>query len=200
MRTGYKVTLSVLTVMILITITIGTSYSYYSISKEQTNPNELTTTCFKVDFTEGNSISMNSDGKYAYPMSETKALTKDPYQFTITNTCTTANSSSDVKFDITLNTLTATPSTLTNNLKFKLNTTAPTAVTGTTTSLTANPYNMASAMKTEHGIDASYSLLSGTLAPGQSKTFKLYLWIDEAAGNEVMGKTFTGKVLIYNYL
>ena len=32
MRSGYKVTLGILTIMILVTITIGTSYSYYSIA------------------------------------------------------------------------------------------------------------------------------------------------------------------------
>ena len=51
MRNGYKVTLSILTIMILMTLTIGTSYSYYSISAEQEEPNVLSTTCFKINFT-----------------------------------------------------------------------------------------------------------------------------------------------------
>ena len=42
--------------------------------------------------------------------------------------------------------------------------------------------------------------MSGTLAPGESVTYNLYLWIDENADNSIMGNTFTGKVLIYNYM
>ena len=51
MRSGYKVTLGVLTIMILVTITIGTSYSYYSVASKQQDPNKLTTTCFEVSYT-----------------------------------------------------------------------------------------------------------------------------------------------------
>ena len=40
MRKGYKITLGVLTIMILITLTIGTSYSYYSVSDVQEDNND----------------------------------------------------------------------------------------------------------------------------------------------------------------
>ena len=204
MRKGYKVTLSMLTIMILLTLTIGTSYSFYSVSDVQTNPNELTTTCFDISFNDNNgssTIQLNSDGKYAYPMSEASALSKlTPYEFTLTNNCTSSNASAGVNYVVTLNTLTATTSNLTSYLKYKLNRTLPSAVTGTTAALTANPYNLAASIKTEQGIDTSYSLTSGTLAPGDSATYKLYLWIDESAGNDIMGYNFNGKILVYSYM
>lgn len=201
MRNGYRVTLSILTIMILITLTIGTSYSYYSVASEQTNPNELTTTCFDVSFTDADVINLNATGNYMYPMNEATALSKlTPYKFTITNNCTSANASSGINYVVTLNTLTAQTSNLTNYLNYKLNVASPTTETGTTAALITNPYDLNPNIKTDQGIDTSYSLATGILAPGESKTYQLYLWIDESAGNEVMGYNFTGKVLIYSYM
>ena len=201
MRKGYRVTLGVLTIMILMTLTVGTSYSYYSVSDTQTDPNELTTTCFDISFTDSNSVSLNSDGLYAYPMTEEVALSKyTPYEFTITNKCTSENASSGVNYVITLNTLTQTPSTLTNYVKYKLNTTSPAVSEKASSFINATPYDLSSTIKTEQDIDSSYSLDVGALAPGEHKTYNLYLWIDENAGNEVMGYTFNGKILVYAYM
>lgn len=195
MRKGYKVTLGVLTVMILITITIGTSYSYYSVSDVQENPNTLTSTCFNIEYTEGTEGSINLEN--SYPMSEANALALKPYEFTITNTCGAGNQT--VNYVVTLNTLTDSPSTLTSSLNYKLNKTAPTAIVGTTGTL-STPYALNPNIKSDEGIDTSYSLEVGTLAPGDSKTFNLYLWINENATNDVMGQSFEGKVLVYSYL
>ena len=52
----------------------------------------------------------------------------------------------------------------------------------------------------DEGIDTSYTLVEGTLAPGESATYNLRLWIDETAGNDVMNNSFTGRVLIYSYM
>ena len=195
MRSGYKVTLGVLTIMILVTITIGTSYSYYSIASTQTDPNELSTTCFDMSFSEGSSsIALNTDGSYAYPMSETNALSKlTPYTFTITNNCTTTNATDPVNYVITLNTLTSTPSNLTPYLRYKVNDESSGMLTS------AAPFDLGS-IKTEQGIDTTYTIATGSLAPGASETFNLYLWIDESADNSIMGNTFTGRLLVYNYL
>ena len=201
MRSGYKVTLGVLTIMILVTITIGTSYSYYSVASKQQDPNKLTTTCFEVSYTDGDSISMNANGTYAYPMSEANALAKvKPYKFTITNTCTTANAKDPINYVVTLNTLTTTPSTLTPSLRYKLNETSPASKENVSAMLTTAPTYALGTIKNEYNLDTTYNLMSGTLAPGESVTYNLYLWIDENADNSIMGNTFTGKVLIYNYM
>ena len=200
MRSGYKITLGILTIMILVTITIGTSYSYYSVASEQTNPNEITTTCFDVSFSEGanGSIKLNA----TYPMSETSANNLTPYEFTITNTCTTSNATDPIKYVVTLNTLTANMPTLPLNLlRVRLDKTSPSTQNGTSALLSnIAPYTLGDQLKTEEGIDTSYNLLEGTLAPGESVTYNLRLWIDETAGNDVMKNTFTGRVLIYSYM
>lgn len=199
MRKGYKISLGVITILMLITITIGTSYSYYSVSDVQTDPNDVSTTCFKTTFVDQNPISLNSDGNYGYPMSEATALTKTPYQFTITNTCTTTNSSKDISYDVLLNTLVSPASTLTGSVRYKLVEVGGTDVASKMLTA-ADAYTLASTIKTDEGIADSYKLVSGTLAPGASKTYKLYLWIDESATLDVANQTFTGKVLVYNYL
>ncbi len=298
MRSGYKITLGILTIMILVTITVGTSYSYYSIASEQANPNELATTCFEISFSEGSNGSINLAA--TYPMSEESALTRlNPYNFTITNTC---SSGATTNYIVTLNTLTASPSNLTSYINYKLNTVtsagtanakirvyggdvnADGAITdddrqlilsrvtnsqlfnaiqneiadvdndqfitasdaaqisrivsdsespiyleadasldgassyiksdptlnglglyvpylaGTTSRLTASQYDLNSTVKQEQGIDTSYSLATGTLNPGESVTYNLYLWIDESATNDVMNQNFTGRVLVYSYM
>lgn len=199
MRKGYKITLSVLTIMILVTITIGTSYSYYSVSDVQTDPNTLTSTCFNIEYkNESNSINLTN----TYPMADEKGLTLTPYEFTIENTCATGNQT--VNYVVTLNTLTGNiapekTSNLTSSLRYRLDKTAPTAIQGSIGTLTT-PYELNSNVKTEYGIDTSYSLEVGTLAPGESKTFNLRLWIKEDADNSIMGQNFEGKVLVYSYL
>ncbi|MDE5539053.1 MAG: hypothetical protein K2J20_01030 [Bacilli bacterium] len=210
MRNGYKVTLGILTVMILITITIGTSYSYYTVSDAQSTPNTLTSTCFNISYDEG-SESINLSGldsnKYAYPMSEATATSKlTPYSFTITNTCSEDNSSKDINYVITLGTLIDKPSSLPiSYLRYKLNLTSPTSTPGTAASLNT-PYDLMNSIKQEQNIDTSYSIATGTLAPGAHKTYNLYLWIDEGACNgdecetKVMGKTFNGRVVVYSYI
>lgn len=201
MRSGYKVTLGILTIMILVTITIGTSYSYYSIASTQADPNEFSTACFDVSYTEGSNGSINLSA--TYPMSESDALTRlQPYEFTITNTCTSENASNPVNYIVTLNTLTSNASTLPLSLlRYKLNETSPSVIDGTSGLLgSATPYTFGDSIKTTYDLDSSYNLASGSLAPGESITYNLYLWIDETAGNDVMNQTFNGRVLVYSYM
>lgn len=202
MRNSYKIALSVITIMILITITIGTSYSFYSVSDTQTDPNSLATTCFDISFNGSNAITLRGDGKYAYPMSESTATAADktPYTFTITNTCSTANANGGINYDVSLNTLVGKTSNLTSSLRYKLNKTAPTAVNGTSAMLSSLDDKLAANIKSSYDVTDSYNLISGTLAPNESVTYDLYLWIDENAGNSIMDSTFDGKILVYAYM
>lgn len=198
MRSGYKITLGVLTIMILVTITIGTSYSYYSVASEQTDPNKLATTCFNISYTEGsNSINLPA----TYPMSEASANSLTPYTFTITNSCSTG---ADINYVVTLNTLTASMPTLPLNLlRYRLDQTAPSTVNGISGVLSnASTYDLGVALNdpSAQGINTSYNLATGTLAPGESVTYNLRLWIDESATTDVIGQTFTGRVLVYSYV
>lgn len=200
MGKSYKVTLGVLTVMILLVITVGTSYSYYSVSSEQTDPNTVATTCFEFELDDTSSTSVNLSA--AYPMSDATAVsTLTPYEFVIRNTCTNGG---DIKYDLTLNTLTTKAPTLTDTkIKYRLDVTAPSAIAGTNKMLNtiySTDYDLPSEIKTSKSLDKVYKLESGTLAPGESKTYNFRLWLDSTADNSVMGKTFEGMILAYAYM
>ena len=190
------------TIAIVIIAATSVTYAYLSYNATQTDENILTTSCFNISYSDSNSISLNSNGNYAYPMSEERANKLTPYSFTITNTCTTTNSTDPINYVVTLNTLNSSPSTIElSKLRYRLDMTTPTATTGTSTLMSeAAPYDLSSSIKSAEGINTSYNLVEGTLAPGASVTYNLRLWIDEAAGNEVMNQTFNGRILVYSYL
>ena len=190
------------TIAIVVIAATSVTYAYLSYNATQTDENILTTSCFNISYSDSNSISLNSNGNYAYPMSEERANKLTPYSFTITNTCTTTNSTDPINYVVTLNTLNSSPSTIElSKLRYRLDMTTPTATTGTSTLMSeAAPYDLSSSIKSAEGINTSYNLLEGTLAPGASVTYNLRLWIDEAAGNEVMNQTFNGRILVYSYL
>lgn len=190
------------TIAIVVIAATSVTYAYLSYNATQTDENIVTTSCFDISYSDSNSISLNSNGNYAYPMSEDSANRLTPYSFTITNTCTTTNSTDPINYVVTLNTLTSSPSTIElSKVRYRLDMTNPTSSTGTSALMSeATTYDLSSSIKSSEGIDTSYNLVEGTLAPGASVTYNLRLWIDEAAGNEVMNKTFNGRILVYSYL
>ena len=190
------------TIAIVVIAATSVTYAYLSYNATQTDENIVTTSCFDISYSDSDSISLNSNGNYAYPMSEDSANRLTPYSFTITNTCTTTNSTDPINYVVTLNTLTSSPSTIElSKVRYRLDMTNPTSSTGTSALMSeAATYDLSAAIKSSEGIDTSYNLVEGTLAPGASVTYNLRLWIDEAAGNEVMNQTFNGRILVYSYL
>ncbi len=198
MRSGYKITLSILTIMILVTIAIGTSYAFFSVSDTQSETNTLSTTCFSVSFTDGDSISLNENGSYAYPMSDASAEDLTPYTFTIRNEC--GSGSASINYKVILSTFAS--STLdTGVVKYSINTTN--TISGAKLLTEAGTYmNEVSDINDDASLNTSktYILIEDTLAAGAEETYYLRLWIDESAGNGVMGQTFTGKLFVYSYM
>ena len=190
------------TIAIVVIAATSVTYAYLSYNATQTDENIVTTSCFDISYSDSDSISLNSNGNYAYPMSEDSANRLTPYSFTITNTCTTTNSTDPINYVVTLNTLTSSPSTIElSKVRYRLDMTNPTSSTGTSALMSeAATYDLSAAIKSSEGIDTSYNLVEGTLAPGASVTYNLRLWIDEDAGNEVMKQTFNGRILVYSYL
>lgn len=199
MRSGYKITLSILTIMILVTIAIGTSYAFFSVSGTQSGTNTLSTTCFSVSFTDGDSISLNEAGSYAYPMSDASAESLDPYIFTITNTC---GSGADIKYMVILSTYSDNES-LANALsptliRYSLGTNSSSIVKTLGEQDTYDLSNISDDSLNDLG--TAYILAEGTLAADSNVEYNLRLWINESAGNDVMDQTFTGKILVYSYM
>ena len=206
MRMGYRITLSILTIMILMTISVGSSYSYYAVSSTQEEPNYLSTTCFNISFEDEDSINLTN----AYPMSRTDALVKlKPYKFKVTNTCTTENASEPTKVSILLNYIKE-KNELQNYIYFRLVSNKGFELENWILDLDESQIE---------NIDSSKYIGIRSMAPGESEEFSLYLWIDENAciknnsvntevcdesnkwwEDNVMGKTFEGQISVYAYM
>ena len=199
MKKSTKISLLVGEIAVVLIGVIGITYAFFSTGGKQETANTFTSGCLNISLTDASSsINLNN----IYPITDIEGLDTTSYDFTITNTCTSENASNPINYVVTLNTLTSNVSNLPLSvLRYKLNETSPSAVAGTSGLLgSATPYDFGDSIKTTYDLDASYNLVTGTLAPGESITYNLYLWIDENANTDIMNQTFTGRVLVYSYM
>ena len=194
-------------VLVFIFITViftGVSYAYWQKNYAQKSTNKIKSGCFSFELTDENPINLTN----TYPMSETDAMKNTPYTFTITNNC-----SIDMYYNVTLNTTGS--SDLDNYLNYKLvdekgNTVGPKIIGSTKKYDEYNNYTYTDENNNTYNILNSYILTSGSLTKatmnsdnsavvtkGQSKTYKLYVWMDESVEDlSTMGKSFAGKVIV----
>ena len=196
--------IGVLLFIFIMVIFTGVTYAYWQKNYAQKEANKIKSGCFSFELTDENSISLAN----TYPMSETDAMKSKPYNFTITNNC-----SIDMYYNVTLNTTGS--SDLDNYLNYKLvdekgNTVGPKIIGSTKKYDEYNNYTYTDENNNTYDILNSYILTSGSLTKatmnsdnsavvtkGQSKTYKLYIWMDESVEDlSTMGKSFTGKVIV----
>ena len=73
-----------MSLIIILLLGIGVSYSMWNVSVSQDTNNTAYTECFDLSLTnKENNISLNN----AYPISNDKGKNLTPYTFTVTNTC-----------------------------------------------------------------------------------------------------------------
>ncbi len=189
MRLKYKISLAIIILLMVGCFMTYQSYALY-VANLSGSDNNLNVGCFAIEFSESStSISLDN----TYPISDTKGLTIAPYTFTITNKCTTAASYSVVLSSLTTNGIDD------SNIKYVIyENTKPTsgtlltsATSYTDTSNLANVKNRKNSYQVATGWLKGASEENGT---GGSKTYNLILWLDEATGNEAMGKTFSASV------
>ena len=152
------------------------SYALWTQSHTQEKNNALLSGCFSTTLTENNNIDLSNQ----YPISDASGLTRTPYTFTISNTCTIA-----ANYQINLETL----STTTVDSKFiKL------SLDGSSSSL-LNTY--ATMDTTITGAKNSYQLKTGYLSAGSSVTYNLRLWVtEEATIEDAANKLFDSKIVV----
>ena len=196
--------IGVLAFIFIMVIFTGVSYAYWQKNYAQKSTNKIKSGCFSFELTDENPINLTN----TYPMSETDAMKNTPYTFTITNNC-----SIDMYYNVTLNTTGS--SDLDNYLDYKLvdekgNTVGPKIIGSTKKYDEYNNYTYTDENNNTYNILNSYILTSGSLtkatmnsdnssvvSKGQSKTYKLYVWMDESVEDlSTMGKSFTGKVIV----
>ena len=79
-----KIKVLIISILCILTITIGLSYGYYLLNKVQKNNNIAGSKCFKLEFSnESEAINLSN----MYPISDEEGKKQVPYSFTITNTC-----------------------------------------------------------------------------------------------------------------
>lgn len=178
------IALLILSIVIVVVATIGITFAYLSFNTNQAGENIIESGCYNIDFQE-NSSSINLDA--AYPMSNDTAFrTIAPYEFTITNTCATGSG-----YRLILNIKNSTSDNLLSYINYSLDGATATKLTSLTA--TSLPTGV-----TSNDTKASYVIETGTLPNiNASKSFSLYLWIDESADNDIMGSTFEAEVMIY---
>ena len=189
MRLKYKISLAIIVLLMVGCFMTYQSYALY-VANLSGNDNNLNVGCFAIEFSESStSISLDN----TYPISDTKGLTIAPYTFTITNKCTT-----DASYSVILSSLT-TNGIDDSNIKYVIyENTKPTSGTLLTS---ATSYTDTSNLANVKNRKNSYQVATGGLkgaseenGTGGSKTYNLILWLDEATGNDAMGKTFSASV------
>lgn len=168
-----------LSIICTIAIVSSTTYAYLSVSSKQSTSNQIVTGCFSTSFTGTNNINMTS-----YPMSNAKGLKLTPYKFIVTNNCSSSNN-----YQIYLNVLNDTSTTLLNYINYSLDGSTVKKISS------MNPSTLPDSISTTN-ISKSYLVDSGVI--NTSKEFNLYLWINESAGNDIMGSSFKANITVYN--
>ena len=182
MRKSYKIILIVISILLIGSIIIGTSYSMWVKTAVQKEKNIVNSSCFDIEFTESSSINLAS----AIPISDEAGLKKKPYTFTLKNTCN-MNSKVSIALDV-LSTSTMSSSAIKTSLT-KGN------KSGTPTLLTALDKK---AEVDISGAKEAYILGTDIIVANKSKSYSLYLWMDEAVTIAEASKSFSSKVVIVN--
>lgn len=209
MKNKYKVSLLVIAILLAFSMTLGSSYAFWTTTVVQEGRNEVTAGCLEIELNDqildelGNTISSNINLTNTFPMSDTKGITTKPYELTIKNTCTI-----NAKYTVLLNVLSQTALNETN-MKYHMVKTAPvstTMVPALINTVQTVPLDLAIKNEIEDkmgsAIQNSYIIAEGVLNgsennDGASDTYNLRLWIDESAGNEVMNSTFESAIAVY---
>jgi hypothetical protein len=136
-----------------------------------------------MDFVETNIINVTG-----YPMSSSKAFSSlKPYHFTLKNKC-----EANTDYQIILNVLNSSNSEILPYINLSLDGVNTTKLSSLVS--TSLPTGVSSS-------NALYSYVIDTgslLGINSSQEFNLYLWIDESANNDIMGKKFEAQVTIYS--
>ena len=163
--------------IIAIILVIGGSFAYWRVSLVQTSTNNIATSCFDLSLSESNPINLQS----AFPIKDSEGKTLTPYEFTITNNCTTY-----AYYEVNLEVLNNT-NLDSNFIKVELDDETPVLLSSkpvTTTTLS--------------NASTSYKLKKAYLNASESKTYHLRLWIDEnvTLADNVTEKEFSSKITI----
>ena len=182
MRKSYKIILIVISILLIGSIIIGTSYSMWVKTTIQKEQNIVNSSCFDIEFTESSNINLTN----AMPISDETGLKKKPYTFTLKNTCNN-NSKVSIALDV-LSTSTMSSSAIKTSLTKGNKSGTPTLLTSLDKKAEVDI----------SGAKEAYILGTDIIGANKSKSYSLYLWMDEAVTVAEASKSFSSKVVIVN--
>ena len=145
-------------IVMIIFLGVGISYSMWNISLKEDKVNTVMTSCFDITYSsDNNNINLSN----TYPITDEKGLSLTPYTFTITNNC-------DINAYYKINLETLNNSNIDNKfMKVSLNESNPKKI---------NTYE--STDKVLNNSKISNNLLTGYLPVGGTENFNLRVWMD----------------------
>jgi hypothetical protein len=169
-------------ILLIVTITIGTSYSLWTTSVQQESTNTIDVGCFRIEFSDEGIVGAgNISIDKAYPIQDDVGKTLVPYKFNISNTCSTASS-----YNVILETLNT--STMDESkLKVYLN----------DNSIKHYVNNVSEELSDD--AKNGMNLTRGYLGAGESITYSLRAWIDYDVTVDtpnIQGKVWNGRIVV----
>ena len=171
-----------ISILLIITIFIGTSYSLWTTSVQQESTNTVDVGCFRIEFSDEGIVGAgNISIDKAYPIQDDVGKTLVPYKFNISNTCSTASS-----YNVILETLNT--STMDESkLKVYLN----------DNSIKHYVNNVSEELSDD--AKNGMNLTRGYLSAGESITYSLRAWIDYDVTVDtpnIQGKVWNGRIVV----
>ena len=188
--------LSVISILIVITIVLGITYSFMQANIDSSEITEVSlSSCANITLTDtGESINLSN----SYPMSKTRALETTPYTLTITSSC--EDGSGYNLYLATLNTNTLSASSIHYIITEHGNQNIVVEGMLSDASDGISDFEDYDIDQLNNGISGTYGsvyrLYSSGIQYNTKVSYDLYLYIDESVTNETMGQTFVAGVAV----
>ena len=188
--------LSVISILIVITIVLGITYSFMQANIESSSVTDVSlSSCANITLTDtGESINLGN----SYPMSKTRALETTPYTLTITSSC--EDGSGYNLYLATLNTNTLSASSIHYIITEHGNQNIVVEGMLSDASDGISDFEDYDIDQLNNGINGTYGsvyrLYSSGIQYNTEVSYDLYLYIDGSVTNETMGQTFVAGVAV----
>ncbi len=188
--------LSIISVLIIITIVLGITYSFMRPINETSSITSINLeSCANITLTDtGESINLSN----SYPMTKNRAFETTPYTFTVSSSCT--DGSGFNLYLATLNTNTLSDSSIHYIITEHGNKNVITEGILSEATNGVSDFQDYELNELNNGINGTYGsiyrLHSSGINYNTEVTYDLYLYIDESVTNETMGQTFSAGLAV----
>ena len=188
--------LSIISVLIIITIVLGITYSFMRPINETSSITSVNLeSCANITLTDtGESINLSN----SYPMTKNRAFETTPYTFTVSSSCT--DGSGFNLYLATLNTNTLSDSSIHYIITEHGNKNVITEGILSEATNGVSDFQDYELNELNNGINGTYGsiyrLHSSGIKYNTEVTYDLYLYIDESVTNETMGQTFSAGLAV----